>query len=60
MEGINYLGGIVLISVMLISIERQAAVNPGFNLFGMSIAQIRTIAYVSIGAYIILILREIF
>lgn len=60
MEGINYLVGIILISVMLISIERQAAVNPGFNLLGMSIKQIRTIAYVSMGAYVILVISEIF
>ena len=59
MEALNYLAGILLVSVMLISIERQAGINPGFKMFGMSIKQIRIIAYVAIVAYVILIISEI-
>ena len=59
MESLNYLAGILLVSVVLISIERQASVNPGFKIFGMSIKKIRITAYVSIIAYVILIMSEL-
>ena len=60
MEVPSYLMGIVLISTLLISAEKQVALNPEFKPFGMPIKQIRAIAYLSLGAFVILIIVEIF
>lgn len=59
-EVVNYGISIFLIIAMLTILQGRARQNPDFKLFGMNIEQLKRVAYVGIGIYLLLILAALF
>ena len=55
---INYLISIAGISFGLVQITKKSATNPNFNLAGFSVKNLRIIAYIGIGIFVLLILLK--